>query len=442
MDKEPLAVPQNVEAEKSVLGAMLLSADALTEVSEILKPHHFYRIDQHGEIFSAMMAIFERREPVDSITLQNELMKRGTFEKIGGSAFLADLAGTVPSAAHAVRYAHIIKEHYTKRELISSAYKISEQAFAPTSDVATVLDLAEQMVFKLSQENSNRDFTPLRDTLAESFDRLNDLAQNAGKLRGVPTGFRDLDNKLAGLQNNALIILAARPGVGKTALSLNIAQNAAVRYRIPVGIFSLEMSKEELTDRLLSIQSTVNSWNIKTGRLEEEDWEKLQGAMGELAEAPLYIDDTPGLSIFEMRTKARRLHMEHGLQLLIVDYLQLMQGRTKDNRTQEVSEISQALKNLARELRIPVLALSQLSRAVEQRGGSKSPQLSDLRESGAIEQDADVVMFIYREESDNPDLLPVKINIAKHRAGSVGEIDLVFKGSLQRFYGVEKRRPQ
>lgn len=431
--------PQNVEAERSVLGAMLLSPDALVEVSEVLRPHHFYKVDSHGEIFSAMMSLYEKREPVDLVTLTEELRKRGSLDRIGGTAFIAELAAGVPSAAHAVRYSHIIKEHYTKRELVFSASKISELAMTPTADVSNVLDQAEQMVFRLSQESSPRDFTPLRDTLAESFDRLDELSKNAGKLRGVPSGFRDLDNKLAGFQDNALIILAARPGVGKTAFSLNIAQNAAVRYRIPVGIFSLEMSKEELTDRLLSIQSTVSSWNIKTGRLEEEDWEKLQEAMGELAEAPLYIDDTPGLSIFEMRTKARRLQMEHGLRLLIVDYLQLMRGRTQENRTQEVSEISQALKNLARELRIPVIALSQLSRAVEQRG-TKSPQLSDLRESGAIEQDADLVMFIYREESDNPDLIPVKINIAKHRAGSVGEIDLVFKGSLQRFYGVEKRR--
>lgn len=431
--------PQNLDAERSVLGAMLLSPDALVEVSEILHSHHFYRAETHGEIYGAMITLYERRDPVDLITLTEELRKRGSLERAGGTTFLAELAAGVPSAAHAVRYAHIIKEHYTKRELVFSASKISELAMTPTSDVSNVLDQAEQMVFRLSQESSSRDFTPVRDTLAESFDRLDELSKNAGKLRGVPSGFRDLDNKLAGFQDNALIILAARPGVGKTAFSLNIAQNAAVRYRIPVGIFSLEMSKEELTDRLLSIQSTVSSWNIKTGRLEEEDWEKLQEAMGELAEAPLYIDDTPGLSIFEMRTKARRLQMEHGLRLLIVDYLQLMRGRTQDNRTQEVSEISQALKNLARELRIPVIALSQLSRAVEQRG-TKSPQLSDLRESGAIEQDADLVMFIYREDSDNPDLIPVKINIAKHRAGSVGEIDLVFKGSLQRFYGVEKRR--
>lgn len=432
--------PHNADAERSVLGAMLLSPDALVEVSEILRPYHFYHVDKHGEIFGAMIALYEKREPVDIVTLGEELTKRGVYERVGGPAFLAELAAGVPSAASAVRYAYIIKEHYTKRELVLSAHKISEMALSPTAEVADVLDSAEQFVFRLSQEASPRDFTALRDTLAESFDRLDELAKNAGKLRGVPTGFRDLDNKLAGLQDNALIILAARPGIGKTALSLNIAQNAAVRYRIPVGVFSLEMSKEELTDRLLAIQSTVSSWNIKTGRLSEEDWEKLQMAMGELAEAPLYIDDTPGLSIFEMRTKARRLQMEHGLKLLIVDYLQLMRGRSQDNRVQEVSEISQALKNLARELKIPILALSQLSRAVEQRG-TKSPQLSDLRESGAIEQDADVVMFIYREESENPDLIPVKINIAKHRAGSVGEIDLVFKGSLQRFYGVEKRKP-
>ncbi|MDQ3098468.1 MAG: replicative DNA helicase [bacterium] len=429
--------PQNIEAEQSVLGALLLSSDAIVEVAEVLKPHHFYREEQHGTIYSCMIDLYERREPIDVITLTEELRKREAYDLVGGSAYLAMLASVVPTAANVVRYAKIVKDHFTKRELISSANRISEMAQSPTSDVASVLDQAEQLVFHLSQEHTNSDFVPIRDTLAESFDRLDDLHKNAGKLRGVPTGFRDVDNKLAGLQDSALIVLAARPGTGKTAFALNIAQNAAIRYKIPVGYFSLEMSKEELTDRLLSIQSLVDGWNIKTGRLEESDWEKLQDAMGELAEAPLYIDDTPGLTIMEMRTKARRLQMEKGLKLLIVDYLQLARGRTTDNRVQEVSEISQGLKNLARELRIPVLALSQLSRAVESRT-SKAPQLSDLRESGAIEQDADVVMFLYKEDIDNPEF--IKLGIAKHRSGAVGDIDLIFKGARQRFYGVDKKK--
>jgi replicative DNA helicase len=436
MDKIP---PQNIEAEQSVLGALLLSQDAIVEVAEILKPHHFYREEQHGQIYACMVNLYERREPIDVITLTDELKKREAYDKVGGASYLSLLATVVPTAAHVVKYAKIVKDHYTKRQLISSSSQITELAFAPGTEVQTVLDEAEQLIFRLSQESTNSDFTAIRDTLTESFDRLDELHKNAGKLRGVPTGFRDLDNKLAGLQDSALIVLAARPGTGKTALALNIAQTAAIRYKIPVGFFSLEMSKEELTDRLLSIQSLVDSWNIKTGRLEEDDWEKLQEAMGELAEAPLYIDDTPGISIMEMRTKARRLQMEKGLKLLIVDYLQLVQGRTKDNRVQEVSEISQGLKNLARELKIPVLALSQLSRAVEQRTGSaKAPQLSDLRESGAIEQDADVVMFLYKEDPENPEF--IKLSIAKHRAGSVGEIDLIFKGARQRFYGVEKKK--
>ncbi len=437
MDRVP---PQNIEAEQSVLGSLLLSPDAIVEVAEILRPHHFYREEQHGQIYACMLNLYERREPIDVITLTEELNKKEAYEKVGGASYISLLASMVPTAANVVRYAKIVKDHYTKRELISSANKISELAFSPQNEVPMVLDSAEQMVFRLSQESTNTDFVPIRDTLAESFDRLDELHKNAGKLRGVPTGFRDLDNKLAGLQDSALIVLAARPGTGKTALALNIAQTAAIRYKIPVGFFSLEMSKEELTDRLLSIQSLVDSWNIKTGRLEDADWEKLQEAMGELAEAPLYIDDTPGISIMEMRTKARRLQMEKGLKLLIVDYLQLVQGRTKDNRVQEVSEISQGLKNLARELKIPVLALGQLSRAVEQRtGSSKAPQLSDLRESGAIEQDADVVMFLYKEDPENPEF--IKLSIAKHRAGSVGDIDLIFKGARQRFYGVEKKRP-
>lgn len=436
MDRVP---PQNIEAEQSVLGALMLSPDAIVEIAEFLRPYHFYREDQHGQIYASMLALYERREPIDVITLSEELKKQEAFDRVGGASYISMLASVVPTAAHIVRYAKIVKDHYTKRELISSAGKISELAFSPSTEVPEVLDNAEQMVFRLSQESTNSDFVPIRETLTESFDRLDELHKNAGKLRGVPTGFRDIDNKLAGLQDSALVVLAARPGTGKTALALNIAQTAAIRYKIPVGFFSLEMSKEELTDRLLSIQSLVDSWNIKTGRLEEEDWEKLQDAMGELAEAPLYIDDTPGISIMEMRTKARRLQMEKGLKLLIVDYLQLCQGRTKDNRVQEVSEISQGLKNLARELRIPVLALAQLSRAVEQRGPSKAPQLSDLRESGAIEQDADVVMFLYKEDPENPEF--IKLSIAKHRAGSVGEIDLIFKGARQRFYGVEKKRP-
>jgi replicative DNA helicase len=403
-----------------------------------LRPYHFYREEQHGQIYACMIALYDRREPIDVITLTEELKKKEAYEKVGGGAYISLLASMVPTAAHVVRYAKIVKDHFTKRELISSANRIEEMAFSPTTDVPTVLDSAEQMVFRLSQESANTDFIPIRDTLAESFDRLDELHKNAGKLRGVPTGFRDLDNKLAGLQDSALIVLAARPGTGKTAMALNIAQTAAIRYKIPVGFFSLEMSKEELTDRLLSIQSLVDSWNIKTGRLEEEDWEKLQEAMGELAEAPLYIDDTPGISIMEMRTKARRLQLEKGLKMLVVDYLQLVQGRTKDNRVQEVSEISQGLKNLARELKIPVLALAQLSRAVEQRTGSKAPQLSDLRESGAIEQDADVVMFLYKEDPENPEF--IKLSIAKHRAGSVGDIDLIFKGARQKFYSVEKKR--
>lgn len=436
MDKIP---PQNIEAEQSVLGALLLSQDAIVEVAEMLKPHHFYREEQHGEIYACMIYLYEHREPIDIITLTDVLKKRESYDKVGGSSYLSMLATVVPTAAHVVKYAKIVRDHYTKRELISSASTITELAFSPGTEVQNVLDQSEQLIFRLSQESTTSDFTAIRDTLAESFDRLDELHKNAGKLRGVPTGFRDLDNKLAGLQDSALIVLAARPGTGKTALALNIAQNAAIRYKIPVGFFSLEMSKEELTDRLLSIQSLVDSWNIKTGRLEEEDWEKLQEAMGELAEAPLYIDDTPGISIMEMRTKARRLQMEKGLKLLIVDYLQLVRGRTTDNRVQEVSEISQGLKNLARELKIPVLALSQLSRAVEQRTGTnRSPQLSDLRESGAIEQDADVVMFLYKEDPENPEY--IKLSIAKHRSGSIGEIDLIFKGAKQRFYGVEKKR--
>ena len=351
----------------------------------------------------------------------------------------------VPTSAHAERYGRIIQENATKRRLVEAAAKINELAFKEQGSAQQIVDEAEQEIFAISQTTTRKDFMVIKDALAESFDRLDELHKRAGGLRGVPTGFGDLDTKLAGMQDSNLLILAARPGTGKTAMILNMAQYAAVKEKIPIGIFSLEMSKEELVDRLLVSQADIDAWRLKTGKLSDDDFTKLSDAMGELAEAPIYIDDTPGINIVEMRTKARRLQMEHGVKMFVVDYLQLVDsGRRYDNRVQEVSVISQSLKNLARELRVPVLACSQLSRAVESRG-TRVPELSDLRESGSIEQDADVVMFLYREEADQAlwgAQIQTKLRIAKHRNGPLGEIDLMFRGDRIRFYSMEHKQAE
>ncbi len=429
--------PQNLEAEQSVLGSLLLDRDAVVTVAEFLKPEHFYRQEHHGEIYAAILDLFEQREPIDLVTVSAELKKRGSYEAVGGTSYLSSLVNVVPTAAHVEHYARIVAENATRRNLITTATKIAQSSYDDTADVKELLDQAESQIFAISQHHARGDFISIKDALAESFDRLDELHKKSGSLRGVPTGFRDLDGKLAGLQDSNLIILASRPGMGKTSLALNIAQHVAVKEQIPIGIFSLEMSSEELVDRLLVGQADVDAWKLKTGKLDEDDFERLSEAMGELAEAPLFIDDTPGISIMEMRTKARRLQVEKGLRLLVVDYLQLARGRNLENRVQEVSEISQSLKNLARELKIPVLALSQLSRAIESRG-SRRPQLADLRESGAIEQDADVVMFIWKEDPEKPE--QIKLSIEKHRNGPMGEIDLIFRGDRVRFFGMEHRR--
>jgi replicative DNA helicase len=428
--------PHSDEAEKSVLGAILIDRDAIISVAEFLRPEHFYK-EANGKIFEAILSLFEKREPVDLVTLTDELKKMGDYQEIGGAEYLMNLVNVVPTAANIEHYGHIVRDHFTKRKLISTAGQISELAFNLAGDVKGVLDQAEQRLFGISQEYQKQYFTPVKDALAASFDRLDDISKKAGGLRGVPTGFRDLDNMLAGMQDSNLLILASRPGIGKTSLCLNIARHVSVTEKLSVGIFSLEMSKEELVDRLLVSQSGVDAWRLKTGKLEEEDFTKLSEAMGVLAEAPLFIDDTPGMNVLEMRTKARRLQMEEGLKLLIVDYLQLAHSRNLENRVQEVSEISQGLKNLARELKIPILAVSQLSRAVEARGG-KRPRLADLRESGSIEQDADVVMFLYEKEEEKPE--NKTLEIAKHRNGPTGVISLRFVKELISFFGMEKKR--
>jgi replicative DNA helicase len=429
--------PQNIEAEQSLLGALLIDKDAIIKVGETLSAAHFYRTESHGHIYEAIQDLFEKREPIDLVTVTEKLKQKEVLSLVGGPAYLTTLVNIVPTAAHVEHYAQIIREHAVRRSLISECTKLVESAYDEKVPIEQILDSAEQTVFQVSQQNVKKDFMPLKDLLTASFDRLDELQKNSGKLRGVPTGFKDLDTKLAGFQDSNLIIFAARPGQGKTSFVLNVAEFVAVKSNLPVGIFSLEMSQEELVDRIIVSRAEIDSWKLKTGRLDDADFDKLSHAYGELAEAPLYIDDTPGLSLAEIRTKARRLQMEHGLKLLIVDYLQLIHGRNLDNRVQEVSEISQGLKNLARELKIPVIAVSQLSRAVESRG-TRRPQLADLRESGAIEQDADVVMFIYREDPEN--MSDVTLDIQKHRNGSTGDIKLFFVGERTKFYGMEKSR--
>ena len=431
--------PHNDEAEQSVLGAILIDKDSIGLVSETISPKDFYN-DINGIIYDAMLLLYEERKPIDVITLTQKLKKTKSGEKVD-SSYLSELVNSVPTAANIEHYADLIREEATKRSLISIGTQIAEKAYKEESEVAELLDKAESSIFAISQGHNIRGFSAIKEGLAESFDRIDELHKKGGGFRGVQTGFTDLDNLLSGMQPSNLLVLAARPGQGKTAMIVNIAQNMAVEQKTPVGIFSLEMSQEELVDRLLVGQADVDAWRLKTGKLVESDFTKLSQAMGELADAPIFIDDTPGISISEMRTKARRLQLEQGVKLLIVDYLQLADpGRRYDNRVQEVSIVSQGLKNLARELKIPVLAVSQLSRAVEHRGERK-PQLADLRESGAIEQDADVVMFLYRPDAEvTSNVIPTKLLIAKHRNGPMGEIDLLFRGDRIRFYNVEKKR--
>ncbi len=432
--------PHDTQAEQSVLGAVLIDPSAIHLVINFLKSDHFYHPD-HRHIYSAMISLFEQQQPIDVVTLKNQLKKDPSGKNLSNPNTLADLINIVPTSAYVEHYGRIVKDNYTKRRLIELSSRTIERAFDGEDETKNMLDHAEMEIFSLSQEQSQQDFIELKEVLTESLDRLEEFKIHGGEFRGIPTGYTDLDRKLSGLHPSNLLILAARPGIGKTSFALNIALNAALQSNAAVGFFSLEMSKEELVDRLLVGHADIDAWKLKTGKLSTEDYEKLTEAMGDLSNAQIFIDDTPGISILEMRTKARRLKLEHNLKLLFVDYLQLADaGKRFESRVQEVSHVSQGLKNLARELKIPVVALSQLSRAVEQRG-TKKPQLADLRESGAIEQDADVVMFIYSED-DQDDLLDeskrtVKLSIAKHRAGATGEIDLIFRGDRVKFYSVD-----
>jgi replicative DNA helicase len=434
-------LPHNDEAEQSILGAILIDKDAVNTVSESIHPEHFYN-PTNALVFEAMLQLHDARKPIDLLTLTASLKKMKLAEKVE-SSYLTELVDAVPTTAHLASYIQIVKESFLKRSLIHTGTELSEMGYQENKEVNELLDKAESSLFSIAQGSMTRGFVPIKDTLSESFDRIDELHRRGEGLRGVGTGFVDADNLLSGLQKSNLIILAARPGQGKTAMVLNIAQHIAVKEKKPVGIFSLEMSKEELVDRLLVAQADVDAWRFKTGKLADSDYVKLSDAMGELGDSPIFIDDTPGLSLTEMRSKARRLQLEHNVSLIIVDYLQLVDpGRRYENRVQEVSVVSQSLKNLARELNVPVLSASQLSRAVEHRG-EKKPQLADLRESGAIEQDADVVMFLYRPDNEiTSHTIPTKLLIAKHRNGPTGEIDLLFRGDRIKFYNIDKKREE
>lgn len=432
--------PQNLEAETALLGCLMLDKDAIIKVADTLISDDFYDL-RHRLIYDAVVSLFERNVSIDVLTVGNALEEKKDLERCGGSSYLASLVNSVPSAAHAEYYSNIVRKKGTLRRLISSATDITNIAFSEDGEIEDILDLAEQKLFNISQKHLKQNFVPINTVLHDTFERIDELHRSSGKLRGLPTGFIDLDKKLGGLQKSDLVILAARPSMGKTSLALDIMRYVAVHTKTPVGIFSLEMSKDQLVDRLLAAESNVDFWKIRTGQLNDADFVALGDAMGALSEAPIFIDDAAGGNIMEIRTKARRLQTESKLGLIVVDYLQLMAGRNQENRVQEVSEISRSLKILARELNVPVLALSQLSRGVENRP-DKVPQLADLRESGSIEQDADVVMFIYREdmykgqESSRPNV--AEIHIKKHRNGPTGQIDLYFDAERTSFRNLDK----
>lgn len=435
--------PQNIEAERAVLGALLLDEQAIIKIANLLKAEHFYN-PHHSIIYENILELFEKRKPIDVLTLTNLLKQKKKLTTIGGAAYLSELVNSVPTSTHIEEYAGIVKEKSTRRGLIHVSAFLSEIAFDENEKLDAILDNAEQELFKITEDSIEKDFVHVSKLLEQAYERAEEADKMRDKVRGVKSGYKLLDSILGGFQKSDLVILAARPSVGKTSLALDIARHAATKEGKNVGFFSLEMSNMQLMDRILAMQVNANLWDLRMGKLPDEAFERLADAMGVLSESGLFIDDTPGLHIMEMRTKARRMMSEHRLDMIIVDYLQLMQGRNRENRVQEVSEISMFLKNIARELDIPVLALSQLSRAVESRT-TRIPQLSDLRESGSIEQDADVVIFIHREELYNPETDRKGIAdlvIAKHRNGPTGTVELYFVKEQARFRELEKRREE
>lgn len=447
--KDTSAPPQNTEAEASLLGSLLIEGDSFVKIGDMITADDFYN-DQHRAIFSAMKTLFDKHSPIDILTLSEQLKSNGQLDSVGGAGYLTELTNFVPTAAHLEQYAHIVADKAIRRRLIKASKDIASIGHAEDKSLQQLIEESESRLFEVSQQHVKQDIASLESILGESFDRIDDLHRHKGGIRGIPTGFRDLDKLLAGLQRSDLLVIASRPSMGKTALMLNIALNIATKAKQgAVLIFSLEMSKEQLADRLIAAEASVDAWKLRTGEgLDDKDFERLSEAMGELAEAPIYIDDTSGITVSDLRTKARRLHHQHPLAVIMVDYLQLMSGGSRfantANRVQEISEISRSLKILARELNVPVVALSQLSRSVENRH-PQIPQLADLRESGSIEQDADIVAFLYREEYYNPDTDRQNITdllVKKHRNGPTRNLELFFDRDKQRYLDLDTKHQE
>jgi len=444
MKKNPLKLPpQNLEAEQSVLGALLIDKNAIINVADVLLPSDFYK-PAHEKIYAAMLELYQKHEPVDLLTLTSYLKGQDWLKNAGGSAYLTELVDSVPTASHASHYANIVKEKKVLRDLITASAEISADAYETAGETDELLDSIEQKILSISQRSITKKFIYLQDELKGAYERIEKLHEGGGRLRGITTGFDELDKITLGLQKSDLIIVGARPSLGKTSFVLDIARNAAKLSKVPVGIFSLEMSHEQIIDRLIAAEAQVSLFNLRSGHITDDvEFEMIQGALDRLSQIPIYIDDTPSPNILQMRSMARRLQVEHGLGLLIVDYLQLISPRTSsENMVQQITEISRGLKGLARELEIPLIAVSQLSRAVDQRD-IKLPRLSDLRESGSIEQDADLVFFIYRKDKDRADLAPEEQNvadiiIAKHRNGATGSIRLKFDYERVCFKNIDK----
>jgi len=442
---DPKIPPQNIDAEMSLIGAILIDTDAIVRVADSIDVSDFYE-ERHQRIFEAVKKLYERHRPIDILTLSNQLKDDGFLDVIGGATYLSELTNYVPTAAHVEHYADIVADKALRRRLIKASQDITGIGYDEGKPVKEIIEEAETELFQVSQKHVKQDIESIESILASSFERLDELHKDGGKIRGIPTGYKDLDNIIAGWQKSDLVILAARPSMGKSVLALNFAHKVATKSEMPVLIFSLEMSKDQLVDRMLAMESGVDAWNIRTGSLSNDDWEKISTAMGTLAEAPIYIDDTAGITVSDLRTKARREQHQRQLGLIIVDYLQLMSGGSRfggdGNRVQEISEISRGLKSIARELNVPIIALSQLSRSVESRS-PQIPQLSDLRESGSIEQDADMVMFIYRDEYYNPENTEkpnvADIMIRKHRNGPIGNVELFFDANKQIFKSLDRK---
>lgn len=442
---DPKIPPQNIDAEMSLIGAVLIDTDAIVRVADSIDVTDFYD-ERHQRIFEAVKKLYERHRPIDILTLSNQLRDDGFLEVVGGASYLTELTNYVPTAAHAEHYAEIVADKALRRRLIKASQDIVGIGYDEARPVKEIIEEAEVELFQVSQRHVKQDIESIESILATSFERLDELHKGGGGVRGVPTGFKDLDNIIAGWQKSDLVVLAARPAMGKSVLALNFAHKVATKSEMPVLYFSLEMSKDQLVDRMLAMESGVDAWNIRTGSLSNDDWERISTAMGTLAEAPIYIDDTAGITVSDLRTKARREQHKRQLGLIIVDYLQLMSGGSRygseSNRVQEISEISRGLKSIARELNVPVIALSQLSRSVESRS-PQIPQLSDLRESGSIEQDADMVMFIYRDEYYNPENTEkpnvADILIRKHRNGPIGNVELFFDANKQIFKSLDRK---